>query len=368
MRLPLLDDEPAHIDVPEATRMVRYAIDHGVNYIDTAYPYHNQYSEIFVGNVLKDGYREKVKLATKLPTWLIENQEDPDKYLNEQLTKLQTGHIDFYLMHGLNQKSWDKIQHLDVLTWAENAIKDGRIKHLGFSFHDKYEVFKEIVDGTDMWTFCQIQYNYMDINEQAGTRGLRYAASKGLAIVIMEPILGGRLVEPPQSIQDMWDSSEVKRKPADWALQWLWDQPEISVVLSGMSLMQHVEENVTSAASSEIGTMSGDEMSVIDQVRLKYEEICPIKCTSCEYCMPCPNGLNIPDLLRLLNHGIMYDKLATSRKWYLTKPEGEQAGNCQRCYECEAVCPQQLIVSDWMEIVHAVLGEGKPIEEFTFPN
>jgi predicted aldo/keto reductase-like oxidoreductase len=224
MRLPRIDDDPAQIDEPEATRMVRYAIDQGVNYVDTAYPYHRETSETFLGRALQDGYRERVKLATKLPCWKVETFDDFDRYLNEQLAKLQTDHIDFYLLHALNKETWPKMRDLGALRWAEGAQADGRIGHLGFSFHDKYEVFQEIVDATDLWMFCQIQYNYMDVEEQAGTKGLQYAAGKGLAVVIMEPLRGGRLTQyVPPAVQQIWDSAPVRRSPADFALQWLWN-------------------------------------------------------------------------------------------------------------------------------------------------
>jgi predicted aldo/keto reductase-like oxidoreductase len=339
--------------------MLRYAIDHGLNYVDTAYPYHGGNSELVVGRVLKGGYREKVRLATKLPCWLVKAPEDFDRYLNEQLEKLQTDHIDFYLLHALNQKSWPKMHDLDVLERAEKAIADGRIRHLGFSFHDKYEVFKEIVDAYH-WTLCQIQYNYMDVENQAGTKGLKYAASKGLAVVIMEPILGGRLVNPPQPIQDLWNTAAKKRAPADWALQWLWNQPEVSVVLSGMSAMQHVQENVASADASGIGTLTEEELALIERVRDRYQELCPIPCTKCEYCMPCPNGVNIPRNLETYNEGVIYDKPDYVRRAYTWMPEEERASACIQCRECEELCPQGILISEWMPRVHAVLGEGQP--------
>jgi predicted aldo/keto reductase-like oxidoreductase len=355
MRLPLAGTEASQIDETQATEMLAYAIENGVNYFDTAYPYHGGQSEIFVGKFLKNGYRDKVKLATKLPTWLTEKKSDFDKYLNEQLEKLQTEHIDFYLLHGLNAKRWPKLVELDVLKWAEKAIADGRIGHLGFSFHDDFDAFKLIVDAYDRWAFTQIQYNYMDIENQAGTRGMRYAASKGLAIVIMEPILGGRIVNPPPSVQEIWDTAETQRKPADWALQWIWDQPEVSLVLSGMSNLQQVEENVVSAARSEICSLSADDLKLVDQVRDKYNELAPIPCTKCEYCLPCPNGVNIPRNFEIYNEGAMYtieSAKAAYNNWFAAE---ENASNCLDCKDCEELCPQQILISEWMPKIHAEL-------------
>jgi predicted aldo/keto reductase-like oxidoreductase len=361
MRLPIRGGDFSNIDEPEATKMLHYAIDHGVNYVDTAYSYHGGNGELFVGRALKGGYREKVKLATKLPTWLVKTAADFDKYLDEQLRKLQAERVDFYLLHTLNEKHWPQVRDLGVLAWAEKAIADGRIGHIGFSFHDQYQVFKEIVDAYDKWTFCQIQYNYMDIENQAGSKGLQYAASRGLAVVVMEPILGGRLVNPPQPVQDLWDSAAKKRTPADWALQWLWNQPEVSVVLSGMSTQEQVEENVASAGVSGINTLTEEELALIGQARNKYQELCPIPCTRCGYCLPCPNGVNIPRNFEVYNDGVAYGKPDYARMTYNNwVPEDERASLCIQCGECEEMCPQNIPISELMPQVHKVLGEGQP--------
>jgi predicted aldo/keto reductase-like oxidoreductase len=230
MRFPTADGDrlSPNIDEAEALRMVHHAIDNGVNYLDTAYPYHGGQSEIVVGKALQGGYREKVKLATKLPVWLVESPADFDRLLNEQLAKLQTDHIDFYLLHALSGPRWrDIVLKHGLLERAEAALADGRIRHLGFSFHDEYEAFEEIVNGTDLWSFCQIQYNYMDTESQAGVRGLKLAASKGLAVVVMEPLMGGRLADPPKDILEAMNHFPTRRSPVEWALQWLWDQPEV---------------------------------------------------------------------------------------------------------------------------------------------
>jgi predicted aldo/keto reductase-like oxidoreductase len=375
MRLPTLG-EFSKIDEPEATRMLHYAIDHGVNYVDTAYPYHGGSSEAFLGRALQDSYRDKVRLATKLPCWEVKVYEDFDKYFNEQLERLQTDHVDFYLLHGLDKGRWPRMRDLDVIKWAEGAIADGRIGHLGFSFHDDNAAFEEIVDAYDGWTFCQIQYNYMDVENQAGTKGLQYAASKGLAVVIMEPLLGGKLVNPPQPVQGLWDTASTRRAPADWALQWLWDQPEVSLVLSGMSTMQHVQENVASAATAEVGKLTQADQALIAQVRARYEALCPIPCTACGYCVPCPNDIDIPGNFGLYNEGIMYDKPDHARGgygWLLQSykmgiaPADGRAVNCIQCGECEPKCPQGILISELMPLVHQVLGEGKSYDEVPLP-
>jgi uncharacterized protein len=363
MRLPTTDPQDrTTIDDVLATRMVRYAIDHGVNYIDTAYPYHSGASEHFVGRVLKDGYREKVNLATKLPMWAIEAEGDADRILNEQLEKLQTDHIDFYLFHGLRKPRWETVQTFNLLDWAEKALADGRIRHLGFSFHDNFDVFKTIIDSSDLWDFCQIQHNYMDINTQAGTKGLHYAAAKGLGVVIMEPLLGGRLVEPPQPVQDLWDTAPTVQTPVERALRWLWDQPEVSVVLSGMSTMDHVVENVAHASAYGVGNMSDGDKALVDQVRTKYEELCPIPCTKCEYCLPCAVGLNIPRLFDVLNRGVMYNKLDEAHSRYARMSEEEKASACIACRQCEEQCPQSIPISEWMVHLDEILGQGMDVD------
>ncbi|MGD9145811.1 MAG: aldo/keto reductase [Anaerolineae bacterium] len=359
MRLPTIDDDPSQIDEPEATRMVRYAIDQGVNYVDTAYPYHRQASEPFLGRALQDGYRERVKLATKMPVWLVEGAEDFDRYLDEQLERLQTSHIDFYLLHGLGQARWPTIRDLNVFDWAEGAIADGRIRHLGFSFHDQYELFEEIVDASDLWTFCQIQYNYMDIEYQAGTKGLKYAADKGLAVVIMEPIRGGRLANKiPPTVQEIWDGASIQRTPAEWALQWVWNQPEISLLLSGMSTMEQVEQNLASAGRSGPGTLTAEELALYDRVREEYDKLCPIPCTDCKYCLPCPSGVNIPRVFEVYNDLMMYgDENRAQMVYNVFMNEDERANLCIDCGECLEKCPQMIEIPDWLAKAHEVLCE-----------
>jgi len=365
MRLPTTDGIPlsGNINEGESIRMIRFAIDNGVNYIDTAYPYHGRNGEIVVGKALKEGYRKKVKLATKSPVWLLNKAEDFDSCLNEQLKKLQTDHIDFYLLHGLDKLRWDSvILKLGILKKAESAIRDGRIGRLGFSFHDTCDSFKEIIDGYDRWVLCQIQYNYMDTENQAGTKGLQYAASKGMAVVVMEPLLGGRLANPPQPVQALFDSFKKQRSPSDWALQWVWNQPEVSLVLSGMSSMKQVEENIRSADLSGVGSFGAEEAHLIECVREKFKERAAIPCTKCGYCMPCPSGVNIPRNFELYNDAVMYDDPGAPRMTYTRFfDEKERANVCIQCRICEEKCPQKIVISELLSQVHAVLGEGKPV-------
>jgi predicted aldo/keto reductase-like oxidoreductase len=360
MRLPIICGEAGRIDEPEATKMITCAIDQGVNYIDSGYTYHKGNSETLLGKILKGGYREKVKVATKMPTWLVKSHQDMDKCLNEQLSKLQLDHLDFYLLHGLNKERWQRLTELDVLSWAERKMDEGKFEHFGFSFHDEYEVFKNIIDSYERWTLCQIQYNYADAGYQAGTRGLKYAASKGLAVVAMEPIAGGRLaIKPPKEVQTTWDESGIKRTAAEWALQWVWNQPEVSVALSGMSTMKQVEENMKSADSSGPGLLTEKELELINRVSQKYRELGFIGCTGCGYCTPCPEGVSIPQIASFFNEFFVKNRSDEVRKKYLQQISPEcRAERCVKCGKCEELCPQQLPIREILSRVTWLFEQG----------
>jgi uncharacterized protein len=366
MRLPVKKD--GSIDEERATRQVRYAIDQGVNYVDTAWPYHMGASEPFLGHALADGYREKVKLATKLPSWLIDKREDMDKLLNAQLEKLKTDHIDYYLIHALVGDLWDNVEKLGVADFLDKAKADGRIINAGFSFHGAPEDFGRIVDAYD-WDFCQIQYNILDEKNQAGKKGLEYAASKGLGVVIMEPLRGGNLTKNvPQIVKDIWDEAPVKRSPAEWALRWVWNHPEVTVVLSGMNEEAHIEENLRIAGEAHPGSLTEIELQLIKRVENKYRELMKVGCTGCQYCMPCPAGVDIPLCFETYNNLYMSNNADDANFMYAARLGGVLGGEtgfasqCVKCGECLEKCPQHLEIPTILESVVEEL-EGSDLEE-----
>ena len=359
MRLPTSDGLGFSPNIVEdkSIDLIRYAIDRGINYIDTGYPYHAGNSEIVLAKALKDGYRQKVKLATKSPMMMVRKPEDFDTFLAEQLKRLQADHIDFYLLHGIGHERWQAIKAMDIIGKAEAAIKDGRIGHLGFSFHDGPEAFTEIVNGYDKWEFCQVQYNYMDTENQAGTKGVKLAAAKGIPVIVMEPLLGGRLAKPPQTVQQIFDDCPVKRSPSDWALQWLWDQPEVTIILSGMGSREQVDENIASAERARVGSFSAEDKALIAKVKAAFLDRAVIPCTKCGYCMPCPSGVNIPGNLELYNNSVIYEDTNALKVVYLRFfNEKNRASACTACRACEAKCPQKIEISQWMPKVHGLLG------------
>jgi uncharacterized protein len=368
MRLPRLPGKKGTIDETEAIAMVRHAVDEGVNYLDTAYMYHDGQSETFLAKVLKDGYRKKVCIADKMPTWLAKENADFDKLFDEQLKKVGVKYFDFYLLHALNRAGWKKCLQLGVLEWAEKMKKAGKFHYFGFSFHDNFSAFKKIIDDYDGWDFCQIQYNYMDVLNQAGTRGLKYAAKRGMGVIVMEPLLGGKLAKLPQGVKDEIKNAPIKRKPADWALQWVWDQPEVSLVLSGMSTMKQVDENLVSAEHSGIGSLTREEKAIVVKVRETFKGLQPIPCTSCQYCMPCPNGVFIPDNFSVFNRGAMMKDWGEANFIYTHHiPEKARASACIDCNECEPKCPQKIMISDWMPYVDKVLSKAEKYDDRMSP-
>ena len=355
MRLP---QKNRLIDEERATRQLRDAIDRGVNYIDTAVPYHMGASEPFVGRALSSGYRDRVKLATKLPPWQTNVREDMDRILSEQLDRLQTDHIDYYLVHALNGESWAKMRDLGVLEFLEGARADGRIVHAGFSFHGGLPDFKTIVDAWE-WQFCQIQYNYLDEKLQAGTEGLEYAAAKGLGIIVMEGLRGGLLGRNvPPEVQRIWDAAEVSRTPAEWALRWIWNRPEVQVNLSGMNDESHIEENLRIAGEAMPDSMTDGELELVRRVAETYQGLMKSDCTGCRYCLPCPAGVAIPDCLQGYNNKhALRDKRAGMM--YALFVGGAFSGTpalaslCTECGTCLPRCPQNVPIPEILKEVAA---------------
>jgi len=340
MRLPVMPGgDMSRIDEEEAVRLIRYAIDRGVNYIDTAYPYHGHgfggkgNSEPFLAKALAGGYREKVKIATKLPGWLVQTRQDMDRILTEQLKRLNTDSIDFYLVHGITAALWPVLKKAGYQEFLNDALAAGKIRHAGFSFHDELNIFKEIVDDYE-WSFCMVQFNYIDEDYQAGIQGIRYAYQKGLGIAVMEPLRGGILAGGfPKAAEEALEGSG--RTAPELALRWIWNHMEVSVVLSGMNAMQQVEENLHSA--KEAGPLVGKEVEAVNRIKSIFREKTKIKCTGCGYCMPCPQGVDIPVCFALYNNYYMFDK---KDPYTFRLTPSQRASSCVECGQCEEHCPQ----------------------------
>lgn len=351
------------IDEERAKKQIFYAIDNGINYFDTAMPYHMGASELFLGKVLTDGYREKVKLATKLTPFYVNKPEDMESLLNTQLKKLNTDHIDYYLIHSLERKSWDKMKSFGVLELLEKAKKDQRIINSGFSFHGDRKTFIEIIDAYD-WEVCQIQYNYLDEQNQASRRGLKYAASKDIGVIIMEPLRGGNIARKiPAEVKDIWAQAENKRTPAEWAFRWIWNHPEVSVVLSGMNEEEHIKENIKIANEAFPESLADNEIQLISRAKKKYIDLMKVGCTGCHYCMPCPSGVNIPLCFEIYNSAHMFGSLRKAKMQYLwflfgVSSDAASASLCEKCGECEEACPQNIPIRRHLEDV-AEEFEGK---------
>ena len=360
MRLPVVDGRADAIDEETARAMVRRAIDAGVNYVDTAFPYHGTgftvpgTSELFIGRALADGYRERVLLATKMPTWLIESREDMERHLDAQLERLATDHVDCYLLHALSAERWGKLEPLGVLDFLDAALADGRIRYAGFSFHDVAASFAPIADAYE-WTFCQLQYNYLDVDEQAGTAGVRHAEARGMGVIVMEPLKGGRLAgRIPDDVQSVFDEARRPRSAAEWALDFVWDDPAVSMLLSGMSTPEQVEQNLASADRAEVGSLDAEEHALIARAREAFRARTVADCTACGYCMPCPAGIDIPGCFAKLNAASRWDDAEGVRAGYL-KLEGT-ASLCTQCGLCEDACPQQLPVRELLRKTLQVFG------------
>ncbi|MCJ7517182.1 MAG: aldo/keto reductase, partial [Methanomassiliicoccales archaeon] len=297
---------------------------------------------------------------TKLPVWLVQKEDDFERYFNEQMERLDTDYFDVYLIHGLDRKLWERVRELRLLDALERVLAARRVRHVGFSFHDDVRIFKQIVDGYD-WAICQIQYNYFDRNYQAGREGLEYAASKGLGVVVMEPLRGGKLTNKiPDQVQKIWDLSVPKRTPVEWALRWIWNHSEVSTLLSGMSSMSQLKENIKIANDVRPFLLSTKDLELIDRVTEIYRKMRVVDCTACSYCMPCPQGVNIPLNFTLYNDTSVFEALGNAAMRYneMLSPE-QRASECAACGECEERCPQHIPIIEELKKVHARLGREK---------
>ena len=337
------------IDEEKAIRLIRRAIDGGVTYLDTAYVYLDKTSEIVLGKALRDGYRDKVTIATKMPAEYVHNRAEMEVLLSSELSKLQTDHIDFYLMHGINKEKWEYFKSIGAPQFFDDMKQAGKIRYKCFSFHGPYEEFEYILNDWD-WDMVQIQYNFMDVDNQAGKKGLELAGRKGIPVVIMEGLLGGRLSKAPSNVQALYDAFPVKRSPVEWAFRWLCNHPEVSVVLSGCNEQEQIDENLRVFDTVDSGIMSKEELKLMENVQAAYRSRTKIGCTGCRYCMPCPNGVNIPGLFSVWNNVSLYD---TNPKWdwdlRQIREKNSGADQCVGCGACEAACPQHLNIIESLQ-------------------
>ena len=348
MRLPTMKNEEGNtvIDREAAIALIRRGIDNGITYVDTAYPYHNGESEIVTGLALKDGYREKVKLATKLPIWALKEEKDMNRILDEQLKKLDVPYVDFYLLHAMNKDRMELMRSYNYKAFLKEALNDGRIRHAAFSFHDDKECFLDILHDYD-WSMAQIQFNYLDDDKQATEEGLKAAGKAGVPLVIMEPLRGGALANPPADVKALMDAHESKRSAVEWAFAYISDYAEVATILSGMSNQQQLDENLAVFDHLTVGGLTDADKAFVKQLKEAYLARMPIGCTGCRYCVPCPNDVAIPDLFRAYNEAAMFgQEWKGSWNYGNMVKNGHDASKCVGCGACEGVCPQSLPIID----------------------
>ncbi len=343
MRLP---GRPANPDEQQAIKQIRHAIDSGINYVDTAWPYHGGKSEVILGKALKNGYREKVNVADKLPQWLCKSRCDMDYYLDEQLKRLDIEHIDYYLIHAINGDSWKKARENGVFDFIRDARAAGKITRIGFSFHGPHDDFKAILDDYD-WDFCQIQFNILDENYQAGLEGLNYARSKNIGVIVMEPLRGGALAgKQPAAVKKIYQAADAGRSHIDWALRWVWNHEGVITVLSGMNSIQQIDENIATASTAGVNSMTQAELDTVRKAADTFRGLMKVPCTACQYCMPCPAGVDIPTCFSFYNSRHLFKKGFRTRCMYLMQLSGKPAlaSQCINCGQCVRHCPQHIAI------------------------
>lgn len=350
MRLPTNED--GTINQPEAIRMIRHAIDNGVTYVDTAYPYHSGESELVVGKALKDGYREKVILATKLPVWKVEKHEDMMALLDEQLEKLGVDCIDLYLLHAMSADRLEKMRRLDYKKFLGEALAQGKIRYPAFSFHDNKDTFLEILNDYD-WKMCQVQMNILDGDTQATLEGIRTAGEKGVGVVIMEPLRGGMLANPPADVQALYDAFPVKRSCVEWAFRYLYTMPEVKCILSGMSTMEQVVDNLRIFDVPAGEKLSEEETALLAEVKETYLKRTKTRCTGCRYCQPCPMGVTIPSIFQGYDGVLLRGNGDFTKRYAEIVTNENDASRCVQCGQCEAACPQSLPIIQFLQEIHA---------------
>jgi len=348
-------------DETESIKMLRHAIDGGVNFIDAGSPLafkaDSRLSSLLRA-ALKDGYRQKIKIAAALPSYKINAAQDFDRYLEELLKWLHEDSIDFLMLGGLNRESWPKLEELKAALWVEKALAKNKIKHIGFFFHDQYQFLREIIEAYDNWAFCQFQYSYMDIDHHPGVSGLTYAAENGLGVVITKPLKGGRLTkEPPDSVAKIWSAAEPKRGPAEWGLRWVWNHADISSVVVDMSDMEQVKANLALADKAEADSFSVPEELVISRVREAYRALKAFPCTACRGCMPCPQGIDAPRIFEIYNDAVMYDNAAMARQIF--RQESHDIDSCDECGACADKCGFKFPIPDWLKKARETLAKDK---------
>ncbi len=364
MRLPLLDENPEHVDIKQTEQMIEYAVKHGVNMFDTAWVYHTTdrskpgVSESILGDILSSGFYDKVHVSTKMPSWEIKSWKYFDKTLDEQLKRLKTDQIELFFVHSIKDSFYDNIKEGGLYEFVDRALSDGRIKHACFSTHGSNELLNQILDDYDKWECTLTQLNYLDENDNTGLQGIKTLDNKGIGTMIMEPLRGGKLANnQPKPVQEIFHKSKRNYKPIEWAFNYLWNKPEIDCVLSGMSNLNQVKENIALVDNAEIGMLDNEDKQVLIDVKEEYDKLISIPCTACNYCMPCPFGVNIPKCFREYNMDMLGDETINSVQYRFHMHEDKKAHNCVGCGKCIESCPQSINIPEKLKIVEEHFGE-----------